>query len=125
MNKVFENCDFCSIQSFLFYLNFFLSTYFRIWLLIQHSFLLMKKTKTLWPLFMDGVQLSQGYIATTRDSLLLISQFLGVFGTLLIDLRRMKDWVDLDATQRFWTRLDELPVKLLCNLYKIVNTDGK
>ena len=26
----------------------------------------IEKLKTLWPLFMDGVQLSQGYRATTR-----------------------------------------------------------
>ena len=46
------------------------------------------KKKNLWPIFMDGNQLFQGYRAnTTRQN-----------------LRRMKGWVDLGASQWFWTR---------------------
>ena len=36
-----------------------------------------------------------------RDSLLFTTQFPGVPGTHLIDLERMKSWVQLGATQRF------------------------
>ena len=36
------------------------------------------KKQTLWPLFMGGVQLSQGYRATTRILLILTIQFPGV-----------------------------------------------
>ena len=37
------------------------------------------------------------------DSLLFITQFQGVPGTNLIDLGRVKGWVDLWVTQWFWT----------------------
>ena len=43
-----------------------------------------KKKKTLWPLFMDGVQLPQG------GSLLFTIQFPEIPGTHFIDLGRMK-----------------------------------
>ena len=61
----------------------------------------IKKTtnQTLWPLFMDGVQLSQGYTATSRRQLSLPE----IPGTHLIDLGRMTGSVDLGATQWFWT----------------------
>ena len=50
---------------------------------------------TLWPLFMDGVQLSQGY----RDNSLFTTQSPGVPGTHLIDIGRMKGiWIYLAAT---------------------------
>ena len=66
----------------------------------------IKKTLTLWPLFMDGVQLSQGCRATTRRQFPFyhsVPRILGVPGTPLIALGRMKDWVDLGATQWFRT----------------------
>ena len=37
-------------------------------------------------------------------SLLFTSKFPEIAGTRLIDIERMKDWVDLGATQWFWTR---------------------
>ena len=37
-------------------------------------------------------------------SLLFITKFPEISGTYLIGLQRMKDWVDLGATQWFWTR---------------------
>ena len=47
--------------------------------------------KTLWPIFMDGVQLPQGYIEPLGgDSLLFTIQFPGVLGAYLVDLGRMK-----------------------------------
>ena len=50
-------------------------------------------------LFMDGVQLSQGYKATMRSLLLFTIQFPGVPGTHLIDLLwKIKGWVDFGAT---------------------------
>ena len=55
---------------------------------------------------MDGVQLSQGYRATTRREFpfyYTIPRFPGVPGTQLIVLGRMKDCVDLGATQWFRT----------------------
>ena len=38
-----------------------------------------------------------------RKSLLFTTKSPGVLATHLIDLGRMKSWVDLKATQRFWT----------------------
>ena len=46
---------------------------------------------------MDGVQLRGG-------SLLFATESSGVLDTHLIDIGGMKDWDDLEATQRFWTR---------------------
>ena len=61
--------------------------------------------KTLWPLFMDEIQLPQGYRTTTRRNftfyhLVLRNSwyFFSVEKTHLIDLRRMKDWDDLGTT---------------------------
>ena len=51
---------------------------------------------------MDGVQLSQGYSAIQGQFIFAIMS-LGVPGTQLIDLRRMKGWVNLRTTQWFWT----------------------
>ena len=45
---------------------------------------------------MDWFQLSQGYRATTGISLLFTNKFPGIPGTYLINLRRMKDRVDLE-----------------------------
>ena len=43
--------------------------------------------------FMDGVQLSQGYRATTKgDSLLFTTRSPGLPGTHLVNLRRMKSF---------------------------------
>ena len=38
------------------------------------------------------------------DSLPFTTKFPEVLDTHLIDLERMKDWVDLEATHWFWTR---------------------
>ena len=46
---------------------------------------------------MVGVQLSQCCIATTKRCLLFSTKTPGVPGTHLIDIRRMKGWVDLGA----------------------------
>ena len=51
---------------------------------------------------MDGVQLSQGYSAIQGQFIFAIMS-LGVPGTQLIDLGRMKGWVNLRTTQWFWT----------------------
>ena len=56
--------------------------------------------KSLWPLFIDEVQLSQGYRATTRSPFHSVP---GVPGTHLIDLVRMKDWTDFGASSGFET----------------------
>ena len=50
---------------------------------------------TLWPLFMDGVR--PGFLLFT-------TKFQKIPGTYLTDLGRLKGWVNLGATQRFWTR---------------------
>ena len=52
-----------------------------------------KQNKTLWPFFMAVVQ---------GVSLLFITKSSGVLSTHLINLRRIKRWVDLGATQRIW-----------------------
>ena len=46
-------------------------------------------------------------------SLLFTTKFPEIPGTHFIDLGRMKGWVDLGATQRFWTRNGDATVKLL------------
>ena len=57
------------------------------------------KKITLWPLFMDGVRDPlQGV------SLLFTIKSPGAPGTHLIDLERIKGWVDLGTTQWFWTQ---------------------
>ena len=62
------------------------------------------KKKTLWPLFMDGVQLASRLEPLWGGSLLFTTKFPEITGTHFIDLGRMKGWVDLRATQWFWTR---------------------
>ena len=57
-------------------------------MLSYHSALLKKKT--LWPLFMDGVQLPQGLEPLRGGSLLFTTKFPEVPGTHSIDLGRMK-----------------------------------
>ena len=47
---------------------------------------------------MDGVQLPQGYRTTNRRQF----TFYHFAPNSLINLRRMKSWVDLGATQGFW-----------------------
>ena len=59
---------------------------------------------TLWPFFMDEVQLSQGYRTTTRGRLVFTIKSPWGPGTHLIDFGRVKSWVELRATQWFWTR---------------------
>ena len=50
MNKVFENCDFCSIQSFLFYLNFLIELF--PYLIVNSTFLFInEKNKNFMALF--------------------------------------------------------------------------
>ena len=66
-------------------------------------FILIKfSLKTLWALFMDEVQLSQA-TGPLKGSLLFTAAFLEILGTYFINLRRMKNWVNLEATQWFWT----------------------
>ena len=48
---------------------------------------------------MDGVQLRQGYRATMRRQLLFTTKFPDIPGTHLIDLGRMKGWINLGSTQ--------------------------
>ena len=50
------------------------------------------------PHFMDGIELPQSYRATIGDNLLFTTKFPEILGTHFINLRRMKDWVDLGAT---------------------------
>ena len=53
---------------------------------------------------MDEVQLPQGYRAIQWGSLLFTTKFPEISGSHLIDLGRIKGWVDLGATQKFWTK---------------------
>ena len=53
---------------------------------------------------MGGVQLSQGSRGTTRRQFTFYHSAPGVPGTYLINLGRIKGWVDLRATQWFWTQ---------------------
>ena len=52
--------------------------------------MLYVKLKTLWPLSMGGIQLSQGYRDSMGGSLLFTSKSLEVPGTHLINPERMK-----------------------------------
>ena len=56
---------------------------------MKKQIILYQKLKTLWPLFLDGVQLSQGYRATVRRQLLFTAQSPGVPGTHLSNFDRM------------------------------------
>ena len=66
---------------------------------------------------MDEVQLPQGYRAIRWGSLLFTTKFPEISGSHLIDLGRIKGWVDLRATQKFWTQdfwiANPLPFKSL------------
>ena len=53
--------------------------------------------KKLWPLFMDRIQLPQGYRALREGSLLFTTEFSEIPGTHLINLRNMKSWVNLPS----------------------------
>ena len=75
------------------------------WIKFLHNFTFCEKT--LWPLFMDGVQLSE---ALWGDSLLFTTLSPGVSGTHFIDLGRMKGWVDVGATNGFEPRTPELEI---------------
>ena len=55
----------------------------------------------LWLLFMGGVHCLK---ALWGDSSLFTNKSPGIPGTLLIDLRRKKSYINLGPTQRFWTR---------------------
>ena len=60
--------------------------------------------KTLWPLFMDGVQLPQGYIYFEAIYFLPLSS--QKFLVLILLIGRMKGSVDLGATQ--WLSFQEI-----------------
>ena len=62
--------------------------------------------KTSWSPFMNGVQLPHKYGATMRQGgcLLFTTKFPQIPGTYLINLRRMKGWVEPGASQWFLTR---------------------
>ena len=61
-----------------------------------------KNFKTLWPLFIDGAQLPQGYSHFEEPVYFLPSgEFPEIPGTHFIDLGRMKGWVDLGAPSGF------------------------
>ena len=77
---------------------------FWLWATPLKSLLLKEEKKTLWPFFMDGVQLPQGYSYFEEAVYFLPFSFLEIPGTHFIDLGRMKGWVHLGATQWFWTR---------------------
>ena len=60
--------------------------------------------KTLWPLFMDGIQLPQGYSHFEEAVYFLLFSSPEISGTHFIHLATMKGWVNLGATLWFWTR---------------------
>ena len=57
---------------------------------MMKQIMLYLKLKTLWPLSMGGIQLSQGYRDSMGGSLLFTSKSLEVPGTHLINPERMK-----------------------------------
>ena len=63
-----------------------------------------KKLKTLWLLFYGWGSTASRLQPLRGGSLLFTIQFPEIPGTHFIDLGRMKGWVDLGATQWFWTR---------------------
>ena len=75
--------------------------------LIVFSFLKMFKNfflkKTLWPLFVDGVNYLKATVPQRGDSLLFKTKSLEVPSTHFINLGMMKSWVDLGATLWFQT----------------------
>ena len=58
-----------------------------------------KLKKTLWPLFIDGIQLPQGYNHFEEAVYFLPFSSPEIFGTHFIHLGTMKGWVDLGTTQ--------------------------
>ena len=62
--------------------------------------------KKTWPLFMDGVQLFQGYRPITKRKFTFYHSVLRNSWYSLIYLGRMKIWVDHGATQWYWTRIE-------------------
>ena len=67
----------------------------------------LKKTfwkKTLWPLLWMGFNCLKATEAIPEDSLLFTTHPTVVPDTHLIDLKRMKGWVDVQATQLFWNQ---------------------
>ena len=50
---------------------------------------------------MDGVQLSQGYRVTIKRQITFYNKFPEIPGTHLINLGKIKGWVDFGATQWF------------------------
>ena len=52
---------------------------------------------------MDGVQLPQNYSHFKEAVYFFTTKFLEISGTYFIDLRKMNSWVDLGASQWFWT----------------------
>lgn len=63
----------------------------------------LKKLQTLRPLLMDEIQLPHRD-RLRGDSLLFTGMSLEIPDAPLIDLWRMKGWVDLGATKWFWTQ---------------------
>ena len=61
-----------------------------------------KKKKVYIP-FMDGIQLPWRLEPLQGGSLLFTSKFPDIPGIYFINLRRMNSWVDLGASQWFWT----------------------
>ena len=57
--------------------------------------------KTLRPLFIDGLQLAQGYRRTTRRQFTFYFRSPRLPGTYLVNFGRMKGCVNLGATKRF------------------------
>lgn len=60
---------------------------------------LPKPFKTFYPVFVDGVQLFQDQRATTRRQFSLTTKLPGAPGTPFINLGKMKDSINLVATQ--------------------------
>ena len=60
--------------------------------------------KTLWPFFMEGFNCLKYTEPLQGSSLLFITQFRKIPGTHLINLGRMKGWLDLGATPWFSTQ---------------------
>ena len=55
--------------------------------------------KTFYPVFVDGVQLFQDQRATMRRQFSLTTKLPGAPGTPFINLGKIKDWINLGATQ--------------------------
>ena len=62
-----------------------------------------KKTQLYGPFLSMGFNSLMATEPLQKDSLLFTTQFPGFPGTHLINLGRMKDWVNLGATKWYWT----------------------